>query len=377
MRKKDRDRSRRYRQKEKVRGMQEDGMAMRSGTDDGAETVRLLRTHGARTITVSDLQTLFQAESLEELFPLVEACTRQGFLRGVVAQGTNGNRRYPLYRKYRITLLEADGKQLEGRIGALHMKLVRNGYLMRHQAAFERYGPALEALSQALFDPQRFIPPVSRKERSWALFGDEKLLDDPDFSTLLARLELDQTTLGFYDTPSECFPDYIPRRREQMTLLILENKDIWFNLRRQMFEKGRCTLFGVRLDGVIYGQGNRITASGALEAYTKFLNAASVHYLYWGDIDREGLNIYLRLKNACPDLALSLFVPGYQAMLRRMEVSRAPQSADLRERTGDYTPIYASFPAEDAGRLAQAMAENRHLPQELISYAVLDEEMSL
>ena len=43
-------------------------------------------------------------------------------------------------------------------------------------------------------------------------------------------LEISESDLGFYDTPEYCFHDYIPERKNDLTLLICENKDIWLSL---------------------------------------------------------------------------------------------------------------------------------------------------
>ena len=74
--------------------------------------------------------------------------------------------------------------------------------------------------------------PVSRKERSFEIFEQEKILDDSSIKSLIKSLGITQDDLCFYDTPEYCFHDYIPQKKNNMVLLICENKDIWFNIRR-------------------------------------------------------------------------------------------------------------------------------------------------
>lgn len=57
----------------------------------------------------------------------------------------------------------------------------------------------------------------------------------------------------------------ISLKKEQYGLLICENKDIWFNIRRCMFENNYKSLFGMHIDGVVYGDGNKVSQKkGAL-----------------------------------------------------------------------------------------------------------------
>ena len=156
---------------------------------------------------------------------------------------------------------------------------------------------------------------ISRKELSFEIFDEEKALDDKTFCALLERIGITADTLAFYDTPEYCFNDYIPDRKAQMTLLICENKDIWFNIRRMMFENNATNIFDTHIDGVVYGCGNKVSGMDALTSYTEFIGS-EVKYLYWGDIDRAGLNIYLSAVRANPNINIKLFVRAYEEMLR-------------------------------------------------------------
>ena len=156
-----------------------------------------------------------------------------------------------------------------------------------------------------------------------------------------------------------------------MTLLICENKDIWFNIRRRMYEDSANSIFGVRIDGVVYGCGNKVSERGALSEYTRFMDTESVQYLYWGDIDRAGLNIYLSLIKNNPDISVQLFVPAYEEMLNLAEKRNIPDSTDNRERIGDYSCIYQLFTEESKNRLTEYITDNKRIPQEIINYVHL------
>ncbi len=327
------------------------------------------------SVTMQELQQLTGLHTDAALFPLVQEAVNGGLLKPFRNAATNGNRRYPIYMKYHIMREKADYTALLSEIQKLHPDLLQNGYLQRHPEVFQQHCDKLEAISRWLFRSVADPVAVSRKERSFEIFGQEKNLDESDIRNLLNRLQISAETLCFYDTPANCFHDYIPKRSNRMCLLICENKDIWFNLRKMQYELGRNMLWETVLDGAIYGEGNRICESNALTEYTRFLGISDVRYLYWGDIDREGLNIAVRLFRNNPELNIQPFYAAYQQMLERAKRHPVIRSADQRERMEDYTTFMASFPENVQTQLADAMEQNLHIPQEIISFAVLLDEM--
>ena len=215
---------------------------------------------------------------------------------------------------------------------------------------------------------------ISRKERSFEIFDEEKALDDKTFCALLERIGITADTLAFYDTPEYCFNDYIPDRKAQMTLLICENKDIWFNIRRMMFENNATNIFDTHIDGVVYGCGNKVSGMGALTTYTEFIGL-EVKYLYWGDIDRSGLNIYLSAVRANPNIDIKLFVPAYEEMLRLAHTRNIPDSDDERNRIEDYSQVFDLIDQNLRNLFEHSIQNNKRIPQEIITYAFLKENM--
>ena len=328
-----------------------------------------LKSWNKRIISKSELATLFHTSSDAELCNLVSEAVKKGVLSPVISSGTNGNRAYPVYLKYKLVVAE-DYSQALSDIDLLHPSITKTGYLQSKPELYLKYKDQLQKLNRYLFHNSPSVQ-VSKKERSFEIFDEEKQLEDNSFRNLLERLGLTADILGYYNTPEYCFNDFIPERKMRMILLICENKDIWFNIRRRMYEDSSRCIFGVHIDGAIYGGGNKISEAGALSAYTQFLNADSVQYLYWGDIDRAGLNIYLSLVKNNPDLYIQIFTPAYEEMLRLAEMRNIPDSMDHRERSKDYEPIYRHFSDEVRCSLERYIEENKRIPQEIISYGKL------
>lgn len=332
-----------------------------------------LRVWNKKTICKSELEKLLHTGSEQELYDVVSNAVADGLLSPIKSSGKNGNKIFPLYLKYRV-INQLDYSEALEDIALLHPSMTKNGYLKAKPELYEKYKVQLQQVNSYLFGKQSKVS-ISKKERSFAVFGEEKQLEDSAFCNLLNRIGLDSEMLGYYETPEYCFNDYISQRKKQMTLLILENKDIWFNLRRRMYEDDVHELFGFFIDGVVYGCGNRISKIGALTEYTHFMGAEEVQYLYWGDIDRAGLNIYQSAKKNNPRLNIYLFVPAYAEMIRLSAKRQLPDSADNREQIGDYSEIYSLFPDDEKKKLIEIIGDNKRLPQEIITYEYLLDAM--
>lgn len=315
----------------------------------------------------------------EELFSCLQPLMDKGILEPVRNSGTNGNQLYPIYQKYRIKVPKADYSEEIYAIRQLHPLLIQNGYLLKHPEVYSEYRTNIEAMSTYFFSVNSNEVSISRKERSFQIFKEEKLLDYANkggrFITLLGKLGIGKVELNFYDTPSYCFSDYIPERKNELVILICENKDIWFNIRRIMYEDKLSNVFGADIDGVLLGNGTQITENVALTEYTAFLGADHVSYLYWGDIDRAGFFIYKQAIAKNPSLDISLFIPGYKMMMElamRNEINNLPDSEDNREHEG-FDDVISLFTDPYASYLSECLEKNKRLPQEIISYKILSD----
>ena len=336
--------------------------------------IEKLKKYGKKTISKTDLENIFATSSDEELFEIISALSEQQILFPIKSSKTNGSRSYPIYLKYKVSLPQDTYESELKEMSALHPLLQSNGYLQSKPEEYKKYRLQLQKLDRYLFYRSENEISISRKERSFEIFDEEKTLDDKTFCALLERIGITADTLAFYDTPEYCFNDYIPDRKAQMTLLICENKDIWFNIRRMMFENNATNIFDAHIDGVVYGCGNKVSGMGALTTYTEFIGS-EVKYLYWGDIDRAGLNIYLSAVRANPNIDIKLFVPAYEEMLRLAQTRNIPDSDDERNRIEDYSQIFDLVDQNLRNLFEQSIQNNKRIPQEIITYAFLKENM--
>ncbi len=334
-----------------------------------------LLEYGKKHISLEDLIALLKGNPSDTkgMFDVITGLVSAGVLEPVKNSATNGNRKYPLKKKYKITIQDGASADTALKTGILHPALLKSGFLATHPDEYESNAEVIDKLNTYLFSGRQGEA-ISRKERSFEIFGREKVLDDPSVKTLLRNLAITDSDLRFYDTPEYCFHDYIPERKDNMVLLICENKDIWFNIRRCMFEDHYRSLFGTKIDGVVFGSGNKIShKKGALVEYVKFMGNPAVRFLYWGDIDKEGFDIYRRTREANPSLDIVLFIPGYRKMIEKARYIDLEDSPSSRKGNISFDDLTEDFSVEEKEFLHAVFEGNKLIPQEIISYTSLGE----
>jgi hypothetical protein len=142
-----------------------------------------------------------------------------------------------------------------------------------------------------------------------------------------------------------------------------------------MYESQANTLFDTQIDGVIFGQGNDITGKDKFRSYAAYLGADTIRFLYCGDIDRAGFDIFLRLCKAAEELHIELFLPAYKKMLELSHNIQLPDSDGGRCIMPEMSGILSHFTTDEQKQITQILGDNKRLPQEILSYPVLAENM--
>ena len=113
---------------------------------------------------------------------------------------------------------------------------------------------------------------------------------------ILKNLGLDFSDLNVYETP-EPFVSYTFDRLVPQNVLIIENKDTFYTIRKYMQDTGKNVILGEKFGTIIYGSGKKVIASFRDFEYTaeKYLAHRKNKFLYFGDMDYEGIGIYEKL----------------------------------------------------------------------------------
>lgn len=338
-------------------------------------------------ITVLELQKLLEEPDYTSFHRLVAELLAEGKLIPVKASGQNG--RVPfLANKYRISKSREDYTECLEQIRSLEPTLNIAAYLQKPES-YIRQREILEGLSRYLWYHAPLLgQPMSRKERSFSIWGREKLIDE-QFALLREVLRfnsLPENFLNYYDTP-EPFFEYVHERSLPGALLVIENKDTWFTLRKLLRETGKNCLAGTSLQALIYGEGNKITQPKALGNYAQEMFGREIlakgKFLYFGDLDHEGIRLYYRTQKANSELRIMPFQALYREMLRLAETRELPPSPDGRQvdvEVREFEKLlglppngpeaYKLKPQED--KLA-FLRQGQYIPQEILNHQVLAE----
>ena len=325
-------------------------------------------------LSLDQLREWISPANYRELHNTIAQLQETGLLRPVGSPRNNNGMVPPLRLKYRILHPARDDSDVLEEIKQLSTELNISGYLKR-PVLYRKHRDILLPLSRYLKNSRsRLDVPMSKNERAFSIWNREKVLDSAHCQSVL-RFNRWENRLNYYPTP-EPFFDYLAGD-EIHALLILENKDTWYTLRRlllQFPEKHR--LFGVRLDGVVLGEGRKATRPHALEEYASLLPNQRPQFLYFGDLDYAGIDIFLSVSAENPSLSVSLFLPAYQAMLKRSQkvgYGKSHTGQTKPERLPDFLGL---FSPKEADEIETLLASGRYLPQEILNRPFLEHHLT-
>lgn len=264
---------------------------------------------------------------------------------------------------------EAD---LRARIVQLDQRFWMNGWLLSHPGAFELYEKELLALNEFLVSGT-MIGDITRRQLAYQMGGDEKFFEYGSDGFRLLRSMGVEDLIRHRPLPKPDLLYHAPRRRKHMRVLVTENLDPWLDVRDLMYEEGVSQILGERIHAVVLGGGMPVLEPNRLHLLLDTLGADSYDVLYWGDIDRAGLDILLKLQALLDGkFEVKAFMPAYQLMCDRA-MARFPEPGD-NEKTGQInlevgdTSVICDGLTPEAAAYAKAVIDGCCLiPQEILT----------
>ena len=330
---------------------------------------------GKNTFEVSVLQKWCNVESYSAFAELVSELEKREIISPVKASKTNGCNP-PLYIKYRILPAKEETQLFDSELDAMHY-LIHTDTLRRSPKKYQKHRTFLLCLSDFLKKHSDTLSfPMSENERAYAIWGYEKMLDSKENISLLKECRV-WDLLHTYPTP-EPFFDY-RRYAFPKNVLVIENKDTWFSMRKLMIESSADQFWEIPIDCLVYGEGNKITQrDSSLEQYLNIDKSFHGTVWYWGDLDPEGIGFFLSAGSLNTSLQLQLFLPAYEEMLYQFEQRlAAPHSAShYHVHTNQKHPehpekFYSLFPGHISVRLQELINKGYYIPQEILHYQLL------
>ena len=313
------------------------------------------------------------SEDYEDVAKALLEMIEQGNLVPVRASGQNG-RRPALYNRYKIIRPDKDYSEACSSIRLLHARF-NHQYYLNHPEQYVALKADIDAFSDFLWNrSSELLVPMSINERSFSIFGKEKLLKsiENQFTTIFRMQGFNWDDLNTYATP-EPFFEYIHPEIEEGDILIIENKDTWYTLRKIMREENSTSLFGIRIRVLIYGEGKKITRqSGRLREYQEEVLGEGLHrFYYFGDLDYEGISIYQEAKLKNPEIQMDLLTPAYELMLEVMGGRDYPMTRDQRKPRANLQSFLSLFDGDSQKQILGILEEGKYIPQEVLNYTIL------
>lgn len=242
-------------------------------------------------------------------------------------------------------------------------------YYMHNLAAYAKERQDVLQLSSFLQNSETLLArEASYNERSFQIWGREKFLLKGEGKKILKHCGLELAELNCYST-SEPFAYFALTRQTPQKILIIENKDTFFSMRRHLLA-GNELLFGEQISTLIYGAGKRVIScflEFAVSAEPYMLDAGN-ELLYFGDLDYEGLGIYEALAESFAEQgSIKPFAPAYLAMLQKSkDYPKLPTTKEEQNRNlqGSFLNY---FSAEVQKEMQNILRQDLYIPQEILT----------
>lgn len=212
-------------------------------------------------------------------------------------------------------------------------------------------------------------------ERSFQIWGREKFLQKEEGKSILKNLGLNLDYLNYYDT-SEPLAYYSKSKKVPQNILILENKDTYYTMRRYLINSNN-NILRKEIDTVIYGSGK-----GIIKAFRDYdisvedylANKVNKIY-YFGDLDYEGIIIYEKFYDTYKDkYNINLFIDGYKKMIDKINnINCLPKMKDGQNKNINKY-FLDEFSLEYGLKIEEILKNNLYIPQEIINITDLQME---
>ena len=328
-----------------------------------------------KTFTVEKLRALTMITDYNKFVEVVTNLVKEIKLAPVKASGTNGKKINTLYNKYKLIKQPNDYMEILEEIKLLSVEFNHQAYFNKPDE-YIKYREEIRALDEFLRrDKADLKVTASINERSFQIWGKEKLLKEKNIIQRIFLFNgLDLDMLNFYETP-EPFFEYIYSYESDMNILIIENKDTWYTMRKLIREKNinKC---GNKYNVLLYGEGKKIIRNNEmLDYYDKeILKVSNNKYFYFGDLDYEGISIFNSLKQLYPTLNIVLDVEFYILMLDICDIYKLPSTKEGQQRV-EIKSFLKLFSNEYQNKIRYILTSGRYIPQEIVNYKKIVEIM--
>lgn len=323
-----------------------------------------------KRITLDEIEHKLHAESYEQLCIYIYKQIERGSLKPVKASKTNG-KKPALYHEYWITNTDknTDYSAYEEELKYKMSTKISVDYYLRHLGQYIQDRDWVLQLNDYFLQEQEPVLPISKNERSFQIWGREKFLQLEQGRKILKRCGVEPSQLAYYET-SEPLACYSSHRRTPQNLLILENKDTFYSMRRHLLEQQE-KIFKVPFGTLIYGAGKGILRSFQDFSFCvePYMRAEENQIYYFGDLDYEGIGIYERLAESFErqQYQIQPFTQAYEKMLEKAQAARELPMTKEKQNRRISERFFSFFTDQTVNRMKEILESDRYIPQEILN----------
>ena len=316
--------------------------------------------------SLEELLKAYKQKTYSEQYAHIVKLIDSGQIKPIALAGTNGKKPALPLKFWRLQ--ERDFSDLKQELLYQLSPMISHDYYIKNLAVYAKERKAVQQLSQYFKTQPDLTIPISLNERSYAIWKQEKFWQKNGGKTILKHCGLVEDKLNFYTT-SEPFAYYTVHKNVPQTVLIIENKDTFYSMRRHLLT-GKRTIFGQPIGTLIYGAGKRVwsTFKDFPLSAEPYLLAEGNNFVYFGDLDYEGILIYEKLAQSFSEYGkIKPFTSAYEAMLAKEgEIAKLPCTKEGQNHNIDNT-FFSYFNPSCRNTMVEILEAGRYIPQECLN----------
>ena len=282
------------------------------------------------------------------------------------SSGTNGRQPY-LCQRYKLIDNKKDLSSFLDEIKYNIHPDIHIEYYAKHLEKYVEERTYVKKLSDFLNNSSHLLDIcISCNERSFQIWQEEKFLKESKGKTILKHCNIPLDKLNYYDT-SEPISYYSKTTSVPQNILIIENKDTFYSMRKHLL-LGETNIFDLQIGTLIYGAGKRIWNSfSSLNIVSEpYMIDKNNQFLYFGDLDYEGIYIYEKLVSLCTDIKVKPFVAAYCKMLQKGINLDLPTPSEKQNKNIS-NDFLSYFESQYADMIMNIFNNNHYIPQEILN----------
>ncbi len=332
--------------------------------------MRDLRKLGIKKIDLNNIRDYLNISDYTQLYNAICSLIDEEVIKPIKKSGTNGMKP-ALYNKYFIIDEQKDYSMYKDEINFNLNPTINTSYYLKNISKYIEDRENILKLSIFLDKSKHKLEnTISKNERSFQIWQKEKFLSDGKGEKLLKNLGFDLSFLNIYET-TEPIAYYSVNKNVPQNILIIENKDTFYSIRKYLMETSCNQILGQNISTVIYGSGKKIYKS-----FSDFKLCGEPYFfdknnriLYFGDLDYEGIIIYEGIYEMFKDnIEIELFNNAYTYMIDKY-ISNNIELPDTKEfQNKNIRDIFLNnFNEKYRELILDILTSGRYIPQEIIN----------